>query len=961
MGLFQKLSFPRQSKQSNLSRDIHLSVETSQSVYTDDCSVDDVDDDCKRNDDNDDTGYHSDSSSDLSMLDPVAREEKLKREESLNDYCKGGYHPTFVGELYGDQNEYKIIRKLGWGHFSTVWLAWDDQSQRHVAIKIVRSSKNYTEAALDEIKICEKINDAGYHPGKKHIVQLLDHFWHKGPNGNHVCMVFEVLGENMLNLLLRYRSFAEKKKEEIANDLKLEDEAKLQGKILNKLLKEKNATNFSDLQIMMEGYGGLPLSLVKQIARQLLLALDYLHKICGVIHTDIKPENVLVEITDVERLVKLLELEKKNVKLAKILQRREADQMSGIKEISNNRDHISRKTSINSTRSNLNLNLNLNSNSPMAKPVPFPTPRKNSIPVRTSRPLTSPVETSSVDNFFRSFSFSQKNSMNRFGSVSSVNSFVKQMPISFAKTESLNGNGNGNSNSDLPVFDNTEIYHEKELEKIEKEKPNGHQHQHQHTHQKHKDENSPQQNCSFQKHFFSSQPIEEETDVGSTTEDESIGSNKNSKNLNSNSSDIFHDAKDKFSPLPALDIGNTHIASISIPSNTPIFRQDLFDTKYPSIDNEIKIKNDKIPTKASSPSPSPSPSSLSESFKSSSPIPIPMPEPIFGRNSNSESAVENSRKSTVSVSDKSVLNEFEDIISVKLADLGNACWYNRHFTTDIQTRQYRAPEVILGGNWGCSTDLWSYACLIFELITGDYLFDPRSSKNYSRDEDHLAQMVELLQEFPPIDFLKDCQRYQDFFDLRGDGVSDASNPLKFKNSASPIASPSTTATNEVIYSDSKFIKKELTSSNGTTILECPEFVGSIGKFQLPTGIHINRPTKPSQSTSSSIKFNAESTLPGYLTNSSVKLNHLADIRLSFKNIQSLKIFPIEEVLVKEYKMPGNITKQVCSFLRNILRFRACDRLDAGSLLESDFLDGMGLKNLEKSEINGWDHESVFEQ
>lgn len=54
----------------------------------------------------------------------------------------------------------------------------------------------------------------------------------------------------------------------------------------------------------------------------------------------------------------------------------------------------------------------------------------------------------------------------------------------------------------------------------------------------------------------------------------------------------------------------------------------------------------------------------------------------------------------------------EGIISVKIADLGNACWVGHHFTNDIQTRQYRSPEVILGAKWGASTDIWSMACMV---------------------------------------------------------------------------------------------------------------------------------------------------------------------------------------------------------------------------------------------------------
>lgn len=45
-------------------------------------------------------------------------------EEDLEDYIKGGYHPVHVGDTFSD-GRYLIVRKLGWGHFSTVWLARD--------------------------------------------------------------------------------------------------------------------------------------------------------------------------------------------------------------------------------------------------------------------------------------------------------------------------------------------------------------------------------------------------------------------------------------------------------------------------------------------------------------------------------------------------------------------------------------------------------------------------------------------------------------------------------------------------------------------------------------------------------------------------------------------------------------------------------------------------------------------
>ncbi len=49
----------------------------------------------------------------------------------------GGYHPVKIGELY-NTGRYVVVRKLGWGHFSTVWLVRDTVSGREGAMKVSR-------------------------------------------------------------------------------------------------------------------------------------------------------------------------------------------------------------------------------------------------------------------------------------------------------------------------------------------------------------------------------------------------------------------------------------------------------------------------------------------------------------------------------------------------------------------------------------------------------------------------------------------------------------------------------------------------------------------------------------------------------------------------------------------------------------------------------------------------------
>jgi len=53
----------------------------------------------------------------------------------MNMCLTGGYHPVKIGDLFN--GKYHVIRKLGWGHFSTVWLCWDLQYVVYIPICMV--------------------------------------------------------------------------------------------------------------------------------------------------------------------------------------------------------------------------------------------------------------------------------------------------------------------------------------------------------------------------------------------------------------------------------------------------------------------------------------------------------------------------------------------------------------------------------------------------------------------------------------------------------------------------------------------------------------------------------------------------------------------------------------------------------------------------------------------------------
>ncbi|MBN3303357.1 DYRK2 kinase, partial [Amia calva] len=97
---------------------------------------------------------------------------------------------------------------------------------------------------------------------------------------------------------------------------------------------------------------------------------------------------------------------------------------------------------------------------------------------------------------------------------------------------------------------------------------------------------------------------------------------------------------------------------------------------------------------------------------------------------------------------------------IKVIDFGSSCFEHQRVYTYIQSRFYRAPEVILGSRYGMPIDMWSFGCILAELLTGYPLFP-------GEDEgDQLACMMELLGA-PPPKLLEQSKRAKNFVNSKG--------------------------------------------------------------------------------------------------------------------------------------------------------------------------------------------------
>lgn len=114
--------------------------------------------------------------------------------EDLEQYRTGGYHPTLIGDCF-QGGRYTVIHKLGYGGYSTIWLARDHQQHRYVSLKIKVGEAIWTSK---ENKIMRLLDDRdAKREGRRFVPKSLDEFLIAGPNGHHSCLVGEPAGLNI--------------------------------------------------------------------------------------------------------------------------------------------------------------------------------------------------------------------------------------------------------------------------------------------------------------------------------------------------------------------------------------------------------------------------------------------------------------------------------------------------------------------------------------------------------------------------------------------------------------------------------------------------------------------------------------------------------------------------------------------------------------------------------------------
>ncbi|XP_051978461.1 SRSF protein kinase 3-like isoform X2 [Xyrauchen texanus] len=657
---------------------------------------------------------------------PEPEEEILgsddEEQEDPADYCKGGYHPVKIGNLFNGR--YHVIRKLGWGHFSTVWLCWDIQGKRFVAMKVVKSAQHYTETALDEIKLLRCVRETDPDdPNKDMVVQLIDDFKISGVNGIHVCMVFEVLGHHLLKWIIK------------------------------------------------SNYQGLPLPCVKSIIKQVLQGLDYLHSKCKIIHTDIKPENILmcvdnafvrrmaVEATEWQKSGapppsgsavstapqpiqvgkisknKKKKLKKKQKRQAELLERRMLEIEALEKEAEQQRTEPAHSSTNSPT---LMLGDSEDDEDDDEDVDEEEEPEGERVrPVRLTNHTCAEADQEDVDENEDDCDVTS----------------TTDCPAEESTTET-NTHTPGEETENTRETDKQEGNEEEKQEQEEEVKVN-----------EQETEVTPPQNTDEAKQH---ECPREETDASKETserkeeaDDDDEDNDDDEEEEEEEADDESHNHTDSSKTNGHVIMGAEDVKRLSPPpqpvqqSSTllcPLVESEISTTDREASDASYELYNGEM-------------SRLTNGARHRGTMPrfpeLPFdPQPADCVRDEAQTLSTNADRSrTVSSSSTGdtskvrvraadlLVNPLDprnaEVLRVKIADLGNACWVHKHFTEDIQTRQYRSVEVLIGAGYSTPADIWSTACMAFELATGDYLFEPHSGEDYSRDEGELRHITKL--------------------------------------------------------------------------------------------------------------------------------------------------------------------------------------------------------------------------
>lgn len=122
--------------------------------------------------------------------------------EQLTRYDHGGFCPVSIWQRF-ENDRYCVVYKLGYGHFSTVWLAQDLYKKRYVALKILTANQFNQSSEADILRAVASSTESSS-TGRRYLIPLLDSFDYESANGKHHVLVLPVsrplVGLRSLNL-----------------------------------------------------------------------------------------------------------------------------------------------------------------------------------------------------------------------------------------------------------------------------------------------------------------------------------------------------------------------------------------------------------------------------------------------------------------------------------------------------------------------------------------------------------------------------------------------------------------------------------------------------------------------------------------------------------------------------------------------------------------------------------------